>query len=514
MDWTAGYASDVEYTAGFYREQGPTLLNFVCALNGYQPSVTEGPFNYFELGFGRGLTANVLAAGNPQGNFYAADFNPSHVASARELAQSARLDNLTLIEASFEDLAAGKQAALPQFDFITLHGIYTWVSAENQAHIVAFIDRYLKPGGIVMVSYNAMPGWAPALPMQRLLVEYADAFPERSDAQVKGAVKLIQRMEDLKANYFVGNPGLKARLDVLKGDNTNYLVHEFMHHQWQPLYHADVARDMARAKLDFVGSADLAHAYPGLLLNEEKLAAIAAVSSGPVRETLKDYFLNTGFRKDVYVRGARTLAPLRQAEYLSGLGVALVVPREDVRTKLSLPVGEVEGKAELYQPVFDALARRPHTLRELLALPGLAGQSVGSVAQIAALLTASGQTALYDPGSAKRDSAPALRLNRALAELARHSDEHRVLCSPLLGSGHPASHVERLVYRVLPAHAAPYDAQKIAREVWTVLAAQGRRVVKDGVTLQSDDDNLAELGRQVEAILKRALPTWRQLGML
>lgn len=38
---------------------------------------------------------------------------------------------------------------LPQFDFITLHGIYTWVSRENRQHIVDFIARYLKPGGIV-----------------------------------------------------------------------------------------------------------------------------------------------------------------------------------------------------------------------------------------------------------------------------------------------------------------------------------------------------------------------------
>jgi hypothetical protein len=34
MDWTAGYASDVEYTTGFYAEQAPGYLNLVCALNG------------------------------------------------------------------------------------------------------------------------------------------------------------------------------------------------------------------------------------------------------------------------------------------------------------------------------------------------------------------------------------------------------------------------------------------------------------------------------------------------
>lgn len=73
MDWTDGYASDVEYTAGCYREQAPG------ALNGIEPVPADAEFTYFELGFGRGLTANVLAA-------------------ARQLAADAQLINLTLLE--------------------------------------------------------------------------------------------------------------------------------------------------------------------------------------------------------------------------------------------------------------------------------------------------------------------------------------------------------------------------------------------------------------------------------
>lgn len=514
MDWTAGYTSDIEYTAGFYREQSPMMLNFACALNGYQPSVTDGPFTYFELGFGRGVTASVLAAANPQGSFYAADFNPGHVAGARELAQAAGLANLSLLEASFADLAAGKQSDLPMFDFITLHGIYTWVAPANQAHIVAFIDRYLKPGGVVMISYNAMPGWASAFPLQRLLVEYADAFPGRSDVQLKGASSLVHRMAELKAGYFVANPALKPRLDALDAQNTNYLVHEFMHHCWQPLYHADVARQLAVAKLDYVGSADLAHAYPKLLLNEEKLAVVNSISDAPMRETMKDYFLNTSFRKDIYVRGARKMAPPRQAAYLSGIGLALVVARQDASTRLALPVGSVSGKAALYEPVFDALARRPHTLGELLALPALAGQTLAGVTQIAALLIGSGQAAPYQSGAPAQAREPARRINRALADLARDGDDHRVLCAPLLGSGLAVTHVERLVLLMLADKAAPYDPAQIGRQVWSVLSAQGRRLIKDGVTLPGDDANLAELIAQVERIVQRSLPIWQQLAIL
>jgi fatty acid-binding protein DegV len=41
----------------------------------------------------------------------------------------------------------------------------------------------------------------------------------------------------------------------------------------------------------------------------------------------------------------------------------------------------------------------------------------------------------------------------------------------------------------------------MARSAWTVLAAQGQRLVKDGKTLESEQDNIAELTQQAEAFL-------------
>jgi SAM-dependent methyltransferase len=513
MDWTAGYASDIEYTAGFYREQSPAYLNFACVLNGYEPVALNRPFTYFELGFGRGLTANVLAASNPQGQFYAADFNPAHVAGARQLAATAQLANLTLLENSFEELAQGQVADLPQFDFITLHGIYTWVTVENRQHIVNFIARYLKPGGIVYASYNAMPGWSAALPLQRLIVEHADLFPNRSDAQIKQAASFIEKLEAAQAGYFTANPALKHRLDTLKNGNPHYLVHEYLHRHWQPLYHVDVAREMSAAKLDFVGSAELPFAYPALYLTAEKQELLNAIPDASLRETFKDYFLNTGFRKDIFVRGARRMTPTRQTEWLQQIGLALLVPRAEAKLTMKLPFGEVNGKEELYGPVLDALAKQPQSLAELAALPALKGQSASNLAQVAALLTGSGQASTYfTNGKVAADSAH--KMNRALAAQARYGDEYQALASPLLGSGISANFIERLAYLVLSQNPREQDASAVTRQMWQIMAAQGRRMAKEGKALESEEENLAELGLQVNTILTTKVPLWRQLKVL
>jgi predicted O-methyltransferase YrrM len=221
MDWTEGYVSDVEYPVQFCNEQSPAHLSFACLLNGWEPVDISKPFTYFELGFGRGVTATVLAAANPQGAFYATDFNPAHVTGAQELAASGQLSNLTLLESSFAELAAGKVDGLPQFDFITMHGVWTWVNAENRAHIVEFIRRYLKPGGIVYLDYNALPGRSSELPLQRMLLEYAGLSSNRSDVRIHEAAAFAERMSAAQADYFTQTPNLVPRLEELRHSDRN-----------------------------------------------------------------------------------------------------------------------------------------------------------------------------------------------------------------------------------------------------------------------------------------------------
>ncbi len=124
MDWSDGYVAGIDYPAAFFREQSPAHLSFACVLNGVEPVPLDRPFTYMELGAGQGLTANILAASNPQGRFYAVDFSPTQVASARQLAESAELDNLKFLENSFAELAAG-QVELPPLDFIPMYGVHS-----------------------------------------------------------------------------------------------------------------------------------------------------------------------------------------------------------------------------------------------------------------------------------------------------------------------------------------------------------------------------------------------------
>lgn len=54
------------------------------------------------------------------------DFNPAHIAGARDLAKQARNETIDLREGELRDLV--DDPALGTFDIIALHGIYSWVA--------------------------------------------------------------------------------------------------------------------------------------------------------------------------------------------------------------------------------------------------------------------------------------------------------------------------------------------------------------------------------------------------
>lgn len=516
MDWHEGYVSDIDYVTEFFPEQSPSLLSFACILNGYEPPAMDRRFTYFELGSGQGFTANILAAANPQGDFYAADFNPAHIAASRQLAMAASLENMTFLEHSFADLADG-HVDLPALDFITLHGVYSWVNAENRGHIMRFIDRYLKPGGLVYLSYNAMPGWATTLPFQRLVLEHANIYPGGKHQQIGKMRSLVRGLIDSKAAYFSTNTSINMHNfidDAMNGDagRSRYIAHEYMNRGWEPLYHHDVARGAADAKLDYVGSASLPWAFPELYLTSQQRALLNGIHDGALRETAKDYIKNTCFRRDIYVRGARRMSSARQAQWLERTGLALTVLRETVTLKMKFPVRHQQVDEVLYGALLDALADGPKTLPELSRLPALNGKSLADIAQMAALLTETEQTAIFFQHAVAQDPAPACNMNKAIAEL---DVGYRVFASPLLGSGVSTPLFQRLVYSSLTdPQSIAVTSREISAQVLGHVETQHQSLVLNDRELVSAEEKWREVQETVKAILTRRRPFWQQLRML
>ncbi len=504
-DWTDGYVADLTYTHGFYREQTPALLNLGAILRGHEPPAIDRPFTYCELGCGQGVTMSLLAAANPQGQFWGTDFNPSHAAWASKLTADAGITNAKFFDKSFAEFL---DLDTPDFDYVTLHGIYSWVSAENRQQIVNVISKKLKYGGVVYISYNALPGWASAMPLRQLLVEHASRSTEPSLQRVDKALAFIDQLRDSKAAYFGSNPTIGNRLDSMKKLSRSYLVHEYMNKDWTPFYFSQVAKELGAAKLSFAGSAHIGDHLDSVALPAKSNQMIEGIADPVLRETVRDYMLNQQFRRDIFLKGSTPLAPTRRQTLLRNFRFALTSPKEEVPLEVTFPIGKCKLVPDIYQPIIDTLAKGPATLGDLATLPALSKLDSSRLVQAMMIMVSGGHVspALAAEGDAARKQVSD-RMNGVVMERSAWSDDLKTMASPVVGSGVPVNRLDALF---MLAHRNKKDPASFA---WDILAPQGVKFLREGQQLKTPEENLAEMSVRAKDFDTKRRPIYRNLGI-
>ncbi|MGQ9372103.1 class I SAM-dependent methyltransferase, partial [Azospirillum sp. A39] len=440
MDWSAGYVVDTLCSPGFYREMAPSYTGFAALLAGVAPPWQDGgPATALELGCGLGFGTAVLAAANPDGAWTGVDFNPDHVAAAEAFRDAAGLGNLAYADAGFAEYRPP-----PGVQYAALHGVYSWIGTADAGHLRAILRAGLAVGGLAYVSYNCQPGWAAAAPLRRLFAEHARRGAGSAGERAAAAVAFARTLADADAGYFAANPGLRARLETIAGQDPRYLAHEYLNAAWRPLFHADVAAELAEAKLSFVASADPAEAFPALSLPPPLAALVAAQPDRVMAETVRDVALNRQFRRDLFARGRRPLTAAERTERLLATGLATLVYPDDLR----LPAHEAAGAVRARAVVERLWRDGPQPLSALLDR----ADGLEALLPAVALLVQGGQIHPVARPVDEAARAVARRFNGAVCDATRRGRELGVFAAPAIGSGVPAGPLEQAVYRALVDH--------------------------------------------------------------
>jgi trans-aconitate methyltransferase len=424
--WGGGYVTDITYMLGWYRQQSPTIMALAALLGGVAADMPgpDDPVHYLELGCGQGFGAMLLAASNPSWRVTAVDFNPAHIASAREWAAEGGLTNITFLEADLVTLAedpAGR--ALPQVDFASLHGVWSWVPKAAQDGIVRLLRDKVRPGGTVHISYNALPAWGSALGMARLLRTAGRQLAWRSDRQAEEGLKLVRELHAAEALQLRRSPTAQAMISRLEALPPTYLAHEYMNEHWAPCYHADVAAALSEAKLEWVAASNLLENFPDLTLTPEQRAVVQKFDDPLLRELVKDLCLDRTLRHDVFVRGARRIASGARDAVLRQIHLGLNVPVSDLPLETDMPAGRAQLNPGFYRPIAEALARGPQLVGEVLDLPEVEGKRDNPAELVGIMVGLDFSEPILRPTA---EAGPeALRFNRATV--------HRLLRSEPLG---------------------------------------------------------------------------------
>lgn len=503
------YVTDTEYVDEFNPEQAPAHLALVAALRGLEPPDLSHNFTYCDLGCGKGRTSLILAAAYPDAEFHAFDFNPAYVAHALAQAHAARLNNVSFHERSIDELNGSGGRDLPMFDIVAMHGVWSWVSPDVRRAILEFLQRRVKPGGLVYVTYNLMTQWAPLLPMQHVLKELAASMPGGSDVAVAQAFAFV---EHLTASKVIPPNYLQTVKQLgLSDQSAAYLAHEFLAEHWAPTFHGDVARAFSSANLTFAGSADVLRNLDSIYVKDVQMAAIAKVADPELRETLTDMCAGHWLRFDVFARDARRLSPSRRDALLGALKLALVRPAPDF-IEIPGPNGSVvRAHPDNYSRFTDALEHRPHSIAELLALPIPAGQGLVSAAELLCVLIGTGLAFPYHDAN-EHARVACERLNRVI-EGQSGSLPHATMAVARLRAGLPLVASDFELYlafrRELGANPNALASSFVAR-----CKANGRQPVVDGKMFGTDAEVHQALISDYAKKIERLAPLWTNLGLI
>src|SRR5205814_8764074 len=179
------------------------------------------------------------------------------------------------------------------------------------------------------------------LPFQHLVRELAADQAGDSAARFAAAAATAQQLAQ------TGAPALASSYIVRElrerpGDyRPGYLVHEFMHSGWQPLYVTELRRDLKEIGLVPVGSALLVENFDGWVLGRRARRLVAGIADPDRREMVCDFCIDQRFRCDVFARDASPLTASKQRERLMSSGLALVRPPAAITYEMPTPAGRV-----------------------------------------------------------------------------------------------------------------------------------------------------------------------------
>jgi hypothetical protein len=411
-----------------------------------------------------------------------------------------------------------------EFDYIVAHGVLTWVSPATRAALVTFARTKLKPGGLLFVSYNAMPGWGSVEPLRQLLLsplsqDSRPGGPKSAEVasleRAKRGIEFARALQSAGAGYFVKNPSAGEMLDTMTRAGLPYVVHEYLHENWTPMYFARVAWEMSQADLHFVGVMPALLNFRDTAIPESAEKIFANVHDRLTFESLKDFALNETFRRDLYVKGISPRSIDATDAYLDETVWTLAakpIPEDRV---IPLPHRSVKLDAPIFEALLDVLSRGSETLATFAARPELAAFDLAALRGAMQRLLVAEVVVPMQRATRRLDAVPpgpfaVPSVYNQLMLRRLGSDVPIVMTSATAGTAFPLAALEGLAVRVLcesePKEHEAWVRAFVGRSVLRL--AEGDRVVEDR------ESQVRVILEKIEHVRSNLLPKLLELGIL
>ncbi len=250
-----------------------------------------------ELGAAAGGNLIPMAFHLPGSTFVGVELGAEQAGRGQAMIADLGLTNIRLLHQDIMDVDEGQGP----FDYILVHGVYSWVPEPVREQILQLCGRLLAEQGIAYVSYNVLPGWRQRGMLRDMLLHQTPgaAAPAERLARARDLLNLLAA--GLADDPRPQAAGLRGEVEYLLSARPSYLYHEYLEETNAPELFSDFMARAGRHGLRYLADAHL-HTLFGATLTPAARAVLDPIETQSETEQVMDFLSLRPFRRSLLVR--------------------------------------------------------------------------------------------------------------------------------------------------------------------------------------------------------------------
>jgi trans-aconitate methyltransferase len=178
-----------------------------------------------ELGCANGANLLPMAWYRRNSRFVGVDGSARQIETAEKCRQQLGIDNIRFLEADF--LSAGQQLE-EEFDFIIVHGVFSWVSEEVRNALLDLCVQKLAADGLLYLNYNTRPGWNIRGAVREFLLKHTAGVKDletRTRLSQELSARVIAPLGRVEHHY---TQLLANEFNLVRTQHPAYIAHEYL----------------------------------------------------------------------------------------------------------------------------------------------------------------------------------------------------------------------------------------------------------------------------------------------
>lgn len=291
---------DLMYESGAFPQTAINNLEARARLMGLQPAPAANA-KVLELGCSMGGNIITQALYYPDAEFAGIDLSGRQVVQGNAIIEKMGLKNVRLEE---KDILTVDES-FGKFDYIIVHGIWSWVPDAVKDKIFSICRNNLTEHGIAYISYNVYPGWKRQEQLREIMYFAGRDVPEEPlEARTRKGLDALKALAEILENdKGLGGGGKLPAMQKILNHNFYYIAHEYMEAFNDPIYVNGFIEWANRHRLAHIGDTDLHVSFVSWMA-EHTRERILALAGGDyiAKEFYSDILSDRQFRRSLLCR--------------------------------------------------------------------------------------------------------------------------------------------------------------------------------------------------------------------